>query len=111
MEQELKEGQLNYSKPDEAQMFPLIEERRKSGLTVKIFCERKGIALHSFYYWNKKYQNKRKKLATDNKPAFTRLQIQEEASADRLFCELVTPSGRKLRFYQSVSAVYLQSLL
>lgn len=111
MEQEHGSGQLNYSKPGEAEMFVLIEEQRQSGLTIKAFCERKGIALHSFYYWNKKYQNKRKKRAIDNKSAFTRLQIQEETSSDRLFCELITPSGGKLRFYQSVSATYIQSLL
>ena len=80
MEQESPKGQLNYFKPDETKIFLLIEEQRQSGLTVKAFCETKGIALHSFYYWNKKYQSKRKKHAIDNKPAFTRLQIQEESS-------------------------------
>lgn len=110
MEQEHGSGQLNYSKPGEAEMFVLIEEQRQSGLTIKAFCERKGIALHSFYYWNKKYRNKRKRT-TGERSSFTRLQIQEETSSDRLFCELITPSGGKLRFYQSVSATYIQSLL
>lgn len=109
MEQEAKINRLNYSKADEAMMFPLIEERRHSGLTVKDFCERKGIILHSYYYWDKKYRNKNKP-APDNSSPFTRLQIQEE-TARALFCELITPSGGKLRFYQSVPAVYLQSLL
>lgn len=109
MEQELKDGQLTYSKPDEGQMFLLIEEQRQSGLTVKTFCEKKGIAVHSYYYWNKKCRNKNKP-ASDNGPAFTRLQMQDEVSR-HLFCELIAPSGRKLRFYQSISATYLQSLL
>ncbi|TAN15270.1 MAG: hypothetical protein EPN37_09950 [Chitinophagaceae bacterium] len=110
MEQEPGSNQLSYSKRDETTMFPLIEEQRKSGLTVKAFCETKGIAPHSYYYWNKKYWNNRKRT-TSKRSSFTRLQIQEEAPADRLFCELITASGGKLRFYQSVPAVYLQSLL
>lgn len=80
MEQESPKGQLNCFKPDETKIFLLIEEQRQSGLTVKAFCETKGIALHSFYYWNKKYQSKRKTHAIDNRPAFARLQIQEESS-------------------------------
>lgn len=100
MEQEFKENKLSYSKPDESKMFPLIEEQRQSGLTVKTFCERKGIALHSYYYWNKKYRNKRKRT-TRERHSFTRLQIQEEAGG-RLFCELITPSGGRIRGLSSV---------
>ncbi|MGH2645889.1 MAG: IS66 family insertion sequence element accessory protein TnpA [Chitinophagaceae bacterium] len=110
MEKEMTETQQSYSKPDETRMFPLIEEQRQSGLTIKAFCQTKGIAPHSYYYWNKKYQNNRKKQTNNNKPSFTRLQILEEAPG-RLFCELTTLSGGKLRFYQSVPAAYLQSLL
>jgi hypothetical protein len=109
MEQEPPNAQLNYSKPDEARMFPLIEEQRQSDLTVKTFCEKKGIAIHSYYYWNKKYRDKNKDASANRSP-FTRLQLQEEAPG-RLFCELTTPSGRRLRFYQPVSAVFLQSFL
>lgn len=109
MEQESQSGQLNYSKPDKATMFALIEEQQQSGLTIKAFCEQKGIAPHSYYYWNKKYRDK-KEPVSDNNPSFARLQVQEEMEGC-LFCELTTPSGGKLRFYQSVPADYLQSLL
>ncbi|MGH2642910.1 MAG: IS66 family insertion sequence element accessory protein TnpA [Chitinophagaceae bacterium] len=109
MEQVRPSDQLNYSKPDEAMMFPFIEEQRRSGLTVKAFCARRGIATHSYYYWNKKYRDKNNP-APDKHPAFTRLQIQQERERV-LFCELITPLGGKLRFYQSVPAAYLQSLL
>lgn len=96
-------------KPDDAMMFSLIEEQQRSGLTVKVFCGKQGITPHSFYYWMKKYRN-RHPTAVDKKSRFTRLQLPDEAPGT-LFCEVVTATGGRLRFYQPVPAAYLQSLL
>lgn len=96
-------------KPEERTMFGLVEEQQKSGLTVKVFCQKHDIAPHTYYYWVKKYRNKHR-MEANEKAAFTRLQLPGEVSGS-LFCEIVTSSGGRLRFYQPVSATYLQSLL
>lgn len=41
------------------QMYRLIERHRTSGQTIKAFCEREGIKLHTFYYWRQKIKKQR----------------------------------------------------
>ena len=38
------------------QMFTMIEQWQRSGLTQKAFCEQQSIRYHTFYYWYKCYR-------------------------------------------------------
>lgn len=109
MDQSTRGNQFALPRRDEQTMFGLIEEQKQSGLTVKAFCEEKHIPSHSFYYWNKKYRDKHNSVIS-NGTSFAMLDLQDEVPG-KLFCELITPAGGRLKFYQPVSAALLQSLL
>lgn len=111
MEQQTTTASSPATRLDEQTMFRLIAERQESGLSVKSFCEKHQLSPHTYYYWNKKYRNKNKP-ATDEPVGFSLLGIKDTADmSSYLFCELITPSGKCLRFYQPVSVSFLQSLL
>jgi hypothetical protein len=38
------------------EMFPVIEEWKASGQTIKAYCEQTGITKSVFFYWHKKYK-------------------------------------------------------
>lgn len=42
----------------EEMMISLIEQWRESGKTQKVFCQEKGIALATFYYWLKRHRQR-----------------------------------------------------
>lgn len=111
MEQQATPVPVQPPRLDEQKMFTFIAEQLKSGLTVKAFCEKHQLSPHTYYYWNKKYKARNK--PPDDKPSgFSQLNIQDRTGRDNhLFCELITPSGNQLRFYQPVPVSFLQSLL
>jgi transposase-like protein len=83
-----------------AEMFALVEQWRKSGLTRAKFAQNKGIDENSFYYWcRKQYQEtyKRTKEATfiELKENTTALQPQQKQA----LIELELPSGLKMKIY------------
>jgi hypothetical protein len=81
-------------------ILELLEEQRKSGLSIQAFCNRHGIASASFHNWKKKFS------AVDlssTVPGFTPLQIR--AASASLFAEV-----NGIRLYQPVSAGYLKEL-
>ena len=42
-----------------------INERNKSGMTVKEWCEKNGISKHKYNYWNHKILTKKEKLVEE----------------------------------------------
>ncbi len=84
----------------------ILDEYRKSNLSVKAFCIENNIASASFHNWKKKY----------NKPAvkpgkqrgFTALQVTPfiPVMEPALFAEI-----KGIKIYQQVDAVYLKELL
>ncbi len=50
-----KEGSLPNRTKEE--LFNLLAEHAGTGLTVKQFCEQKGLSPGMFYYWRKKYKS------------------------------------------------------
>lgn len=94
---------------NEETMVSLISEREQSGICVKDFCKDHQLSEGTYYYWRKKLLNK-SKSTPKNQQGFTMLELGNEG-AGSLFCEMTTPSGGRLRFYQPVPASFLQSLL
>ena len=71
------------------QMRDVVLEFRKSGLSRKVFCEQRGINLHTFVYWLGK-------LKQENAfPGFITVQPGVEKTCPDI--ELEYPNGVKLR--------------
>ena len=92
----------------EQEMFALIEEQQRANMKVGPFCAQHQIVRSRYYYWLKKYRSRQP--TQNSKSGFTLLKLESEC-ANPLFCELVTPDGDRIRFFQPVGACYLKSLL
>lgn len=102
-------GLVPQPKINEETMISLISQRERSGISVKDFCKSHRINEGVYYYWRKKLQNKSNQ-PSEAQQTFTMLHFDNEVSGS-LFCEMTTPLGSRLRFYQPVPASFLQSLL
>ncbi len=89
------------------EMFNLLAEHGRTGLTIKQFCEQKGLSPGMFYYWWKKYKSG---LDGDQQVGGFTLLAVEEPIEDRalggLFAEY-----RGIRFYQQPSADFFKQLI
>jgi hypothetical protein len=56
--------------------FPIIEEFLKSKQSVRAFCEQKGVNVHTFGYWKKKYHDRRQ--AAEKVKGFASLSVIPE---------------------------------
>jgi hypothetical protein len=89
----------------EEKILSLLDEYKKSGLSIKAFCIENNIASATFHNWKKKYS---KRLVKPAKPSgFAELQITSPAiSGTPLFAEV-----KEIKIYQWVTAAYLKELL
>jgi len=90
------------------EMFNLLSEYASTGLTVKQFCEQKGLSPGMFYYWQKKYKSG---FAAGDQQAggFTLLALEgpiEDRASGCLFAEY-----KGIRFYQQPSADFFKQLI
>jgi hypothetical protein len=83
--------------------YHLLEECRKSKMSVKEFVKTKGIHEATYYNWRNKYGNKLRK----ERPGFGTLKIKPSASAHAatLFAEV-----GEIKIYHYVPASYLKEL-
>lgn len=90
-------------------MFQFIKSWQQSGVSQKIFCEQNGIGYPVFYYWLKKF---RAGAAVSTDAGFIALQIPPLSGPGNLpFMEMVQADGRRILFYQPVSAEFIKSLI
>jgi hypothetical protein len=84
-----------------------IREWRQSGLTVRAFCARRGLAQPSFYAWRREIA--KRDVAS---PAFVPVQIVgHTAVAANAALELVLGGGRTIRVAAGFHAATLRQLL
>ena len=82
-----------------------IAERERSGLSVKQFCEERGLTQYSFYAWRKRLRKKEPvRFALVDRGA-----RQEPATEAGL--ELVLATGERLRIGARVDATTLRAVL
>jgi len=89
-------------------MFSLISEQAASEQSVKSFCIQHGIRPGSWFYWQKKYQQRNVEPNIDN-DSFTLLQVRPDIIPSHevgLFAEY---KGMKL--YRPVPASFLKELI
>lgn len=103
----------------EARFRELIEEQRKSGLTILDFCSNHGIAPATFHYWKKKFKKKspRKdfiplivKPSGVDHPVGSALEESGLPAKDTLI-EVVYPNGIMLRLKQDIDLSQLRALI
>lgn len=91
------------------EMFPLVEEWLKSGITQKEFSQRHGLALHLMPYWVGRYRKAHPLTAsTPATSKFIRVSAPEVTVTPM---EVVLPSGAVMRFSSLIPVSYLQELL
>src|SRR4051812_11714429 len=106
---------MQNSDKTQQQMFLMIASWQESGLTQKVYCEQHSIRYHVFHYWYKKYRDTQ---LSDKKAGFIPLQLKSYSSAAETpftvpaagaHTEIVLPDGRRILFYQPISADYLKA--
>jgi len=88
------------------QMFSLIEDWKRSGLTRQAYCRAHSIGYHRFLYWDKKFQAANA-VGLDEPSSFISLAVPSVVPS----AELIYPDGRRLLFHQGVDPTYLKALL
>ncbi len=90
----------------EENILSLLDEYKKSGLSIKAFCSEKDIASATFHNWKKKYGRRSPK---PGKPAgFAALQITTTPAVAE---PALFASVKEIKLYQWVTAAYLKELL
>lgn len=87
-------------------ILSVLDEYKKSKLSIKAFCIEKDIASATFHNWKKKYNNH--KLQPGKPKGFASLRITPSVgvSVPVIFAEV-----RGIKIYQPVTACYLKELL
>ena len=89
-------------------MFSLITEQATSGQSIKSFCDRHGIPSGNWFYWQKRYQQRKSQDHNDNR-GFTLLQITPDvvdSVESGLFVEY-----KGMKIYRPVPASFLKELI
>ncbi|MDP2236869.1 MAG: hypothetical protein Q8J88_10580 [Bacteroidales bacterium] len=109
----------------EARYFELIDLQQASGLSVTEFCSNEGIAVSTFYYWNKKRQSQQAKndfiplIISNPQKALTsqsdrKLKHQGFASTPSphdILLEVVYPNGTIIRARKDIALNELRALV
>jgi len=90
----------------EQSMYLLIEECYASGKTKKNFCEEKGISLHKFYYWRRKYKTNQ----NSSEKRFIPVSIRQQAGSVREI-KMHFPNGVMLELPAGTSLVQLRAMI
>ena len=84
-----------------------VEQWRGSGLSVRAFCDRHGLATASFYNWRRLLVRR-----AAEEPAFVPVQVVADAVPDRVNAlEVVLADGRSVRVAPGFDAATLRQLL
>jgi transposase len=84
-----------------------IGEWRASGLSVRAFCDRRGLAIPSFYAWRRTLERRAAEV-----PAFVPVQVVADgAPAHASALEVVLRDGRAVRVAPGFDAATLRRLL
>jgi len=93
------------------EMFSTIETWKASGQSQHFFCKEQGMVYSNFHYWYKKYKNQQQ--GESNNEAFLPVKVKKTMPPclGNVVMELELGNGARLKFYQTVEASYLRSLL
>lgn len=91
----------------------LIERWRRSGRSVRDFCEHNGIAIPSFYAWRRRLQrgDRQDAAPTPTPVTFVPIPLPTQPPADDALIEVVLRNGRRLRLTPSVALSVVRDLV
>jgi hypothetical protein len=109
----------------EARYFELIDLQQASGLSVTEFCSNEGIAVSTFYYWNKKRQtrqaktdfipliisNPQKALSSQSNRKLKHQGFASTPSSRDILLEVVYPNGTMIRARKDIALNELRALV
>lgn len=82
-----------------------VVQQERSGLTVKQYCERQGVAEQSFYVW-------RKRLREESPVRFALVETSpQKEAADDVGLEIVFRTGEHLRIGRAADLVLLRRIV
>ena len=90
-------------------MLGLVSQWQQSGQTQNQFCRERSIKPHVFWYWLRRYRERRGALKQQTK-SFVSLEVEETIEAGVL-AEILYSNGTRLIFKQAVGVKILQHLL
>ena len=88
------------------EILQILEEQANSGMSIKLFCEERGVNRITFNKWRSRYRQRAE--GQESKGGFTQLHIVSPDNHEQpvLFAEV-----RGIKIYQPVDAAYLKALL
>ena len=86
-----------------------VQKQKASGLSVREFCEQKGLVESAFYYWRREIEQRNREGSGVGKSAF--LPIEVEAPAHESAIEVALASGYVVRVRGGFDADTLRQLL
>jgi hypothetical protein len=90
----------------EHSMYLLLEECYSSGKTKKDFCTERGLSLHKFYYWRKKYKSSQ----APTEERFIPVRIRQQANTIEAM-KMHFPNGVILELPCGTSLVQLRAMI
>ncbi len=89
-------------------MRKVYSDWQGSGLSKKVYCHGKDLAVSTFHYWAKKFRSE----GTPSERGFIELDLPHSQGVSLVpKVEIEYPSGVKLRFYREVEVSWLKILL
>jgi len=97
-----------------------VEEHRRSGLSVRAFCEREGLSSASLYAWRRELRQRDAERSVPSADSVDLIPVEVVesvgSSSSRETCsaaplELVTPGGFTLRFPATIETHRLSAVL
>ncbi len=96
-----------YQRKSAAEIMCLLKDKDKNNYSTSAFCALNGISHQTFYNWEKKYGSH---PSSGNN--FIALPIAAvETTPPTPFCEILISGKATLRFFSSVDAKFLKSLI
>ena len=82
----------------------ILSEHKQSGLSVRAFCERRGVSEPSLYYW-------RKRLSERQPVRFALVETNVSRQPQKAPVELLLSNGDRLQIATGVEAATLRTVL
>ncbi len=108
-------ARLKQSANKEASWRLVVEEQRRSGLSVRAFCQQQALSEPSFYAWRKELQKRDARRTADGGSNGRLIPVDvilPASSGDvQALLEIRTPGGFTLRFGHDAAAATIARLL
>jgi len=92
----------------------MVKAWQQSGLSARAYCQQHHVNLCTLQYWRKQARQAASPGQPEaSGPAFVSLKLARPSlqTPSAIFCELITPTGNRLVFHQSLDVHFLKTLM